>query len=136
MQLAQIMKKHFERFIHEMIKNPGGFAKTMLPRTKVEMPLYPSVATMRADLAKEWFKQKGTITLDDVHALVCEEWMASLRILELAALDGQQTQSEEMSRQVLLGDDPLGGQPTEAQARASEEAARLITKVLSNPSGH
>ncbi len=130
MQLHQVKKKHLKRFLKDLEKGEG-YTKLMLPRAKAEMPLYTSVAIAFADSAKRDFEKAGSITSEEIRRLVCESWMAGLRLLELAALDGEKTSSEQQLSQVLMGD-PLTNPPSQSLANASEEVAQLMTKSRLN----
>jgi hypothetical protein len=109
-------KKNIQRWLEDAGNNPKGFGKMMIPRSKVELPEFATVAITMAKVAQDTYREKGHITHEEIHAIVIESWMGALRLLELAALEGARLQ-EEMQ---------------EHESIANKEACELIARCTLN----
>ena len=113
MLLNDPSKGNVERLIADCQKTGWKLSKEMLPRGKTEMPNFTATAVARANMVRDTLRQKGRVSPDEIYAIVCDAWMESLRLIELATLDGKRVNEAD----IFMHDPPIGtNEPKELEA--------------------
>jgi hypothetical protein len=118
MLLRDPNRANIQRWLEDAGNYPRGFGDMMIPRGKVELPNFTHVALSMAQMAQKEFGEGSTVPRGLAFELVREAWMGALRLLELAALDGERE----------------GDEAHVNQAIADKEMRELITKLTQNTS--